>query len=83
MQRLRHADTRPGSNGDDTIALMNPPALMEKRPTATQKTKDDQDKWFRSPEGQARHQEALDDVAEGRVEHFESGDDLLRKLKSA
>lgn len=83
MVRLRHADTRPGSTDDGTIVDMNPPAVMEKRPTAKKKTKDDQDKWFRSPEAQARHQEALEDVAEGNVERFESGEDLLRKLKSA
>jgi len=38
--------------------------------------------WFDHPEMQARIAEAEADVREGRVEHFDSVDGLLKRLES-
>jgi antitoxin MazE len=39
-------------------------------------------RWFWTPEWQAKEREADEDIAQGRVKEFESAEDLLKDLKS-
>lgn len=39
-------------------------------------------RWFWTPEWQAKEREADEDIAQGRVKEFDSVDDLLKDLKS-
>ena len=46
------------------------------------KSQDEAELWYRSAEGQAEIQRALEDVRQGRTKEFEDVEDLIRELNS-